>query len=318
MEIGFKGYHPVANLIFFGSIVVFGMLFRHPVTLAVCFAAAVICWFRLCGKSAVRPFFTFLMPMLLAVLVINGLFSHYGATPLLALPGGNNMTLESLVYGFVLGLMTVTVIMWFFCYNEIVTADKFMSVFGRILPAAALVISMALRFLPMYKNRLKVIAEAQRGIGKDYRTGSITQRIKNGVRIISILITWSLENAVETSDSMKARGYGLRGRKNYGKFRWSRKDVIVVVIILLLDIILTVGCATKSLYCVYNPQIIINPSVGSEKSSFISGLNLTHNPVSALGIITLAAFTALCFLPVIIDLRDEMKWNRIKSRLSDS
>lgn len=315
MGIGFKGYHPVANLIFFASIVVFGMLFKHPVTLAVCFIAAVLYWFRLCKKTAVKSFLVFILPMLIIVVIINGLFAHYGITQLLTLPDGNTLTLESLVYGFVLGLVTITVIMWFFCYNEIVTADKFMFVFGKILPSAVLVISMALRFIPLYKSRLKIIAEAQRGIGRDYRTGPIKQRIKNGGKIISILITWSLENAVETADSMRARGYGLKGRKNYGKFRWSTKDIVVAAIIFMIDVILAVGYASKSLYCIYNPYIIINPSADFGKTYFVNELNITLNPTSIPGIITLAAFTLLCFLPLIIDFSEEIKWNRIKSEM---
>ncbi len=315
MEIGFKGYHPVANLIFFVSVVVFGMLFKHPVTLAVCFFTSVGYYLRLCGKAAVKSVFAFLLPMLIFVVIINGLFAHYGITPLLTLPDGNSLTLESLVYGFVLGLVTVTVIMWFFCYNEIVTADKFMFVFGKILPSAVLVISMALRFIPLYKSRLKIIAEAQKGIGRDYRTGPIKQRIKNGGKIISILITWSLENAVETADSMRARGYGLKGRKNYGKFRWSRKDIAAVAIMLLIDVILTAGCVSNSLYCIYNPYITINPSADFGKTYFVNELNVTLNPTSVLGIITLAAFTALCFLPLITDLTEEIKWNRIKLKM---
>ena len=315
MEFGFKGYHPVANLIFFGSIVVFGMLFKHPVTLAVCFFAAALCWFRLCRKTAVKSLLAFLLPMLLVVVIINGLFAHYGTTPLLTLPDGNSLTLESLIYGFVLGLLTVTIIMWFFCYNEIVTADKFMFVFGKLLPAFALVISMVLRFVPMYRNRLKIIAEAQKGIGMDSKSGTLKQKIKNGGKKISILITWSLENAVETSDSMKARGYGLKDRKNYGKFRWSAKDIIAVVIMLLLDVILTAGYASESLYCIYNPYITINPSVDFGNTYFVNELNLTLNPISPLGIITLAAFTALCFLPLIIDLKEDIKWNRLKSKI---
>ncbi len=315
MEIGFKGYHPVANLIFFGSIAVFGLLFKHPVTLAVFFVSAVIYYFRLCGKKSAESFLIFLFPMLSFVVIVNGLFAHYGITPLLILPDGNRLTLESLVYGFVLGILTVTVIVWFLCYNEIVTADKFMLVFGKALPSCALVISMALRFVPMYTNRLKIIAEAQKGIGKDYKSGNIIQRIKNGGRIISTLITWSLENAVETSDSMRSRGYGLRGRKSYGKFRWSRKDIAAVVLMLLLDVILATGYASKSLYCVYNPYIIINPSADFGKTYYVNELNLTVNPISALGIITLAAFTVLCFLPIIIDIKEDIKWNRLKSKI---
>lgn len=315
METGFKGYHPVVNLIFFGSVIVFGMVFKHPLTLAVCFASSVVYYFKLCKKTAVKSLFAFVLPMLLAVIIINGLFSHYGLTQLFALPGGSFVTLESVIYGFVLGLMTVTVIIWFFCYNEIVTTDKLMFVFGRMLPSAALVISMALRFLPMYKNRLKAITAAQRGIGIDYKTGSLLQRIKTSGKIISALLTRSLENAVETSDSMRARGYGVKGTKNYGKFRWSTKDVIAVVTILLLDGILTAGCASNALYCVYTPGIIVNPPANFGKVHIISQLNLTVNPVSVPGFIAFSAFTALSFLPVFIDIKEDIKWNRLKSKI---
>lgn len=315
MENGFKGYHPAANLIFFVSIVVFGMLLKHPVTLAVCFAAALCYYIRLCRKAAVRSFLAFLMPMLLGVLIINGLFSHYGITPLATLPDGNKMTLESIVYGFVLGVATVTIIMWFFCYGEVVTADKFMFIFGRFLPTGALVISMILRFVPLYRNRLHIIAEAQQGIGKGYMQGNIFERMKNSGKIISILITWSLENAVETADSMKARGYGASHRKNYGKFRFGKRDVAFIIITVLIDVILAIGYIKKALYCVYNPYIVINPSADFGKTYFINELNLTLNPVSAFGIATLISFTALCFLPVVIDLKEEIKWKRIKSKI---
>lgn len=293
---GFKDYHPIANLIFFASIVTFSLLFKHPVTIAVCFAAALCYYIKLCGKTAVKSFCVFLLPMLAFVLLISGFTAHYGVTPLLTLPDGNKLTLEAIVYGFILGLMTVTVIMWFFCYNEVVTADKFMFVFGRIMPAAALVASMTLRFIPMYKSRLQIIAEAQRGIGMDYKTGTLKERMKNGGKIISILITWSLENAIETSDSMRARGYGLKGRKNYGKFRWSAKDIYTVMIILMLDVILAAGYIKKSLYCEYNPYIKF-----SEYSMF--------------GMISLAAFTVLCFLPLITDIKEDIKWSRLKLKI---
>ena len=43
-------------------------------------------------------------------------------------------------------------------------------------------------------------------------SGSLLQRLKNAITILSIMVTWALENAIETADSMKSRGYGLPGR----------------------------------------------------------------------------------------------------------
>ena len=315
MNNGFKGYHPIVNLTFFVSVVVFNLVFNHPAAISVCFIAALCYYIRLCNRAAIKSFFRFILPMLMFVVLFNGLLAHYGVTVLLTLPSGNKMTLEALVYGFVLGISTVTVIIWFFCYSEVVTADKFMSVFGKILPAAALVVSMALRFLPLYKRKFHEIADAQRGLGRDYKKGSFIERIRNLGSILSILVTCSLENAVETSDSMRARGYGLKGRKSYSKFKWKASDIVVFTVIVILDGVMALGGIMRSVYCVYNPYVIINPTSESGEGSFVDRLNLTVNPISAYGIITLSALAILCFLPLIIEIREELKWSRLKSKI---
>lgn len=315
MRNGFKDFHPVSNLIFFLSVIVFGMLFRHPVTITACFFCALLWYIMLCGRDAVKSFFTFIVPMLVFVIIIGGLTAHYGETQLLTLPGGKPLTLEALIYGFVLGVAAVSVIMWFFCWNEVITADKFMHIFGKLLPAAALVISMALRFVPMYKNRLRAITEAQKGIGMDFKSGSFTQRIKNGVKTISILITWSLENAVETSDAMRARGYGLSSRKNYGKYRFGKRDSVFCISAAVLDIIMAVGYFQQALMCSYNPSIVINPASDGKSAVFIDALHLTLNPVAPLGAAAMAAFILMCALPLLIEIREALKWNRLKLKI---
>ena len=315
MELGFRGLHPIANLIFFISITVFGMLFRHPLTVAVCFIAALVYYIRLCRKSAAKTFLCFLLPTLVAVTLINMFFSHYGATRLFGLPGGNSVTFESLFYGFLLGASAVSIMMWFFCYNETVTTDKFLHVFGRALPAAALVVSMALRLIPVYRNRLSVIADGQSGIGKGAESGKLSDRVKNGSDMISVLITWSLENAVETSDAMRSRGYGLKGRTSYSRFEWRIKDILSTVFMLLLDVVMTAGYAAKAVSCVYNPCVVINPAADLQKAYTINALNITLNPLSVSGVLTLAAFCLLAFLPLIIDLKEELKWKRLKLKI---
>lgn len=38
------------------------------------------------------------------------------------------------------------------------------------------------------------------------------------------MVTWALENAIETADSMKSRGYGLRGRTAFSIYRMEDRD----------------------------------------------------------------------------------------------
>lgn len=293
---GFKACHPTVNILFYISVAVFGMLFKHPVCIAVSLCSSFACYVKLRGKAAVKTFCLFLLPMLLFVAIINSLFAHYGVTPLLTLPDENSLTLESIVYGFVLAVSVVSVIMWMFCYNEVVTADKFMHVFGKKLPAVALVVSMALRFVPMYKTQFNVIAQAQRGLGLDYKTGSIFVRIKNTGKILSILLSWALENAIETADSMRARGYGLKGRKTYSRFRWSAIDVILCIFILIADLILALAVIKETFFAQYNPYIVIK--------SF-----------DVLGYFAIIVLIILSFLPLIVDLKEEFKWYRLKSKI---
>ncbi len=315
MNMGFKGCHPTVNLLFYISVLAFGMLFSHPVCLAVSLTASLIYHIKLNGRKAARSFACFLLPMLFAVILINTFFNHYGITVLATFPWGNSLTFESIVNGFVTGVVVVSVILWFFTYNEVVTADKFMYVFGKRIPGIALIISMALRFVPMYRVRLREIADAQRGIGKDYRQGNIITRVKNAGNIIVILVTWALENAIETSDSMRARGYGAGKRKTYSRFVWQPSDTVILTALILIDIILIFGSVFGSLECIYNPQVIINPSADFGTTYIINELNIKINPLDFLGYLSLLAYTLLMFLPIIIDVKEDLKWHKLKSKI---
>ncbi len=314
MNSGFKGYHPLVNVLFFISVIAFGMLLRHPVYLVISFISSMAYYLKLSGKVGRKTVFRFLLPMLLFVILINSFFNHYGVTTLFVLPSGNNFTFEALVMGFVSGITVVSVIQWFFCYNEVVTEDKFMHIFGRILPKGALVVSMILRFVPLYRRRYKEISQARKYMGQNESNNFIV-KMKNTFKNIGILVSWSFENAIETADSMKARGYGLKGRTYYSRFQWHTGDTLAIISLTLFDALIISGLVGDSAYCIYNPYVIINPPSESGTTYIINELNLTINPFTILSIISLIAFTLLCFLPLIIDLKEDIKWHRLQSKI---
>ena len=314
MSSGFKGYHPLVNVLFFISIIAFGMLLRHPVYLVISFISSTAYYLKLSGKDGRKTVFRFLLPMLLFVVIINSFFNHYGVTTLFILPSGNNFTFEALVMGIVSGITVVSVIQWFFCCNEVVTEDKFMHIFGRILPKGALVVSMILRFVPLYRRRYKEISQARKCMGLN-GTDSFTCKMKNPFKNIGILVSWSFENALETADSMKARGYGLKGRTYYSRFQWHTGDTLALILLVLFDALIIFGLVSNSAYCIYNPYVIINQPSEMGTTYIINELNLTINPFSFLSIVSLIAFTLLCFLPLTIDLKEDIKWHRLQSKI---
>lgn len=314
MSSGFKGYHPLVNVLFFISIIAFGMLLRHPVYLVISFISSTAYYLKLSGKDGRKTVFRFLLPMFLFVVIINSFFNHYGVTTLFILPSGNNFTFEALVMGIVSGITVVSVIQWFFCCNEVVTEDKFMHIFGRILPKGALVVSMILRFVPLYRRRYKEISQARKCMGLN-GTDSFICKMKSTFKNIGILVSWSFENAIETADSMKARGYGLKGRTYYSRFQWHTGDTLALILLVLFDALIIFGLVSNSAYCIYNPYVIINQPSEIGTTYIINELNLTINPFSFLSIVSLIAFTLLCFLPLTIDLKEDIKWHRLQSKI---
>ena len=290
----FSSYHPAVNFLYFGLVLFFTMCFLHPACLLLSLAAALRYAVCLNGRRAVRRSLRYLLPAALLAALINPAFNHQGATILTYLPSGNPLTLESIAYGLAAAALLSAVVTWFSCYTAVMTSDKFVYLFGRVIPALSLVLSMALRFVPRFQVQARAVSQAQRCVGRDVSDGSLLQRLRNGVTILSILLTWCLENALETADSMKSRGYGLPGRTAFSIYRLDDRDQAALWWLGALGgYILSMGGA-GGFACRYFPTFRLAPRDGWSLSGLL-------------------AFGLLCLTPVIIDRREDRQWTRLRS-----
>lgn len=292
----FSEYHPVVNFLYFALVLVFSMVFMHPVCLFISLFCAFTYSIYLNGRKSLVFSLKFMLPMLLVTAIINPAFNHEGVTILTYIWNGNPITLESIIYGVAAAAMLVSVIGWFSCYNALMTSDKFVYLFGRLIPALSLIFSMVLRFVPRFKAQLKVVANAQRCVGKDISTGSVWQRVRHAITIISVMITWSLENAIETADSMKSRGYGLRGRTAFSIYRFDRRDKLALAFYIFCGVYIVVGGALSGISWQYFPAMEGNLTGGYTVSLYV-------------------CYFALFISPVLLDLREERKWKSLKSEI---
>lgn len=293
MSNSFKSFHPIVNFYYFVVVIFFSMFFMHPIFLSISLICSFIYSVALKGKKAVKFNILYMLPLLVVTAFINPAFNHEGVTILFYLKGGNPITLESIIYGIAAAMMFISVILWFSCYNEIMTSDKFIYLWGRIIPGISLIISMVLRFVPKYKAQIKNISNGQKSIGRDISNGNIITRAKNGIKILSIMTTWALENAIETADSMKSRGYGLRGRTSFSIFRFDKRDKITLSSMFILTVVILIG------YCFGKNSIKYFPYIKIE-------------PISAFSIVVYSSYFLLCITPVIVDFREEIKWKYLK------
>lgn len=295
MKDSFSTFHPFVNFLYFVVVLLFSMIFMHPIFQGIALFSAVVYSFMLKGKKAIKFNLLYMVPFLLFMAIMNPVFNHQGVTILFYLNNGNPITKESILYGVAAACMFVTVIIWFSCYNAVMTSDKFIYIFGKILPALSLIFSMVLRFVPRYLAQIKVISNAQKCIGRDVTQGNLLARARNGITILSIMTTWALENAIETADSMKSRGYGLPGRTSFSIFRLDARDKIFLSILAGLITMVAVGAALGENTMRFYPSI---------KASAIT-------PFS---ILIYIAYFALCMIPVLINMVEAMKWKSIESK----
>ena len=291
----FSTYHPVVNFLFFFEVLGFSMFLLHPVCLLISLVCAAGYALRLNGRQAARLCLRGVLPMMVFTAILNPMFSHEGVTILTYLPSGNPLTLESILYGLAAAGMLAAVVLWFSCFNSVITSDKFVYLFGRVSPALSLVLSMALRFVPRFKAQLKVVTRAQKCIGKDPTRGSLLHRLRCAGAILSVMVTWALENGIDTADSMKSRGYGLPGRTAFSIYRFDKRDKQALALLLLLGGAVLAGAAFEGLTWRYFPSV---------KWS-----------TAPLSLCVLGAYAALCAYPVILDRKENRKWTALRSKI---
>ena len=212
MRAGFSPCHPAVSFLYFALVIGFSMVLTHPACLMISLCGAAACLIAQRGWRGAAGTLWYVLPVVLLATVVNPAFSHRGATVLAYLPSGNPLTLESIAYGVGAGAMLAAVLLWFSCFSQVMTTDQLVYLFGRIIPALALVLSMTLRFVPRFTRQLRKVSQAQQSLGQDGEGNGRWGKVRRAVTALSVVVTWALENAVATADSMRARGYGLPGR----------------------------------------------------------------------------------------------------------
>ncbi|MBQ5561985.1 MAG: energy-coupling factor transporter transmembrane protein EcfT [Clostridia bacterium] len=289
----FARFHPTVQFIYFSSVIFFAMFIREPVFLVISLIFSIIYSLYLGQRNSLKALLLFIVPMFVLIAVINPLFNHGGVTILFYLPDGNPFTRESLIYGFVSGGLFSVTMLWCICLRYIMTSDRIIYLFGRIAPKLSLLISMILRFIPKLSSHFREVRNARKSIGRDITDGNFRERISNGVRIVSAVIQWAMENSIDTADSLESRGYGLARRTSFSLFRFEKRDFGILLIISLCDICVLWGYFSGDLEFDYFPMI----------SEIKWNLPLT------------AVYLVLCIMPLILDISEDLKWKYTESKI---
>lgn len=289
---GFEACHPAVNLLYFAAVITGMIGFRHPVFLGISF----LCAFAYSVKRnrwRALVFDLVLIPLAALFALYYSSYHHFGMTELGVNFVGNRLTLESMVYGLVLGYVIAGVMIWLSCVYSVFTTDKVVYLFGAVSPRLSLFLAILLRLVPRIKQEARRINMARRGIGRGADQGNLLRRLINCVCIFSMLISWTIGALRQISDSMRSRGSVLRGRTAFSIYRFDNRDRAYVIGLFACLTVTAMGYLLRQTRMVYDPRLL-------------------WTPVTVMSYVFYLGYAVFCLMPLGLELWTEWRFKKAR------
>ena len=291
MNDAFSKCHPLVNFLFFAGAIGVSVVIQHPAYVLAGIVCGAVYYLLLCGKKGWKTILA-LMPIFLVITVVNPVFNTMGVTPLFSI-FGRPYTLEALLYGGIVASMFMIMMLWFGCYNKVLTSDKFTSLFGNFIPSVSLLLVMVLRMIPNFIGKARQIIDARRSIGKGAAdAATVKEKLNDGITVLGALTGWALEGGVITGDSMRARGYGVAKRSSFMVYRMGTTDWLVLAVM--------TGLLAMTILAAFSGQV---------SAVIVPELELA--PVSW----GLIAYTCYLLIPTVVHIKEAIQWHISRSRI---
>ena len=285
----FTQLNPFAVTVYYLCILTVTMFSMNPLLLCIALVTSVLS--AVLTHTASRKNHLFSLAVFVVAAALNPIFVHKGLTVLFYF-NGNPVTLEATLYGLSAAMMLTSALYRLRDLSKALTSDKVLYLFGRFSPKLALLLSMTLRFVSLLRVRWRRIQDSQKALGL-YDDGNLIDAVRGRARVLGILITWTLENGIVTAESMESRGYNSGRRTSYAVYRVHAADVLFILVCLSLTALTATGIWQSK--AVYYPE-------------------LDMRLFSPWGLAGAAAFTLLSVLPLIINIKEAIRWRLLLSK----
>ena len=286
--------HPGILIVYYLILALSAFLFSNPYYM-ITFIVLMLFLIYLQGvRSELVNVMKIFIPLGALIIIINPLFVYEGAHRIY-LWGSYFITLEALVYGFLMAGTFLIVLLALSSYNKTVSYQEMLYILSKKLPVISMVLVMALRFIPLLNSRAVEIEKLFKLENREYlnsedalesssenenliqedddlnnhfehgeglesrqldiktdskiinkvasskRGRKLIEKACNVGNIMGVTVSWSLEEAMFTAKSMKARGYNATQRSSYLSFHLKKADYCFIAFLIIVLAILAVG-----------------------------------------------------------------------------
>lgn len=234
--------HPAIFIVYFLILIIFAFLFNNPYYV-ITYGILILTLIALQGSiSEIKSTTKVFLPVILFITLLNTIFTHVGDTHIYIF-GSYYVTLEALVYGVIMAVTFFLVTLTFIAYNTYVSYQDMLYVFSKKYPNLSMIIIMSLRFVPLIQKRSNELLELSKLKNRNEDL-KFTEKTSELIQNLGLVVSWSLEEAMQSASSMKSRGYNITKRTSYLRYDFNKIDVLLTVLILVT--------ATISVYGLYN------------------------------------------------------------------
>ncbi len=226
------------------------MLTQNPIWVLSSFSFASLYYIEIYNIKKYLKHLLFFVPLLLFIIFMNSFFNGLGLTVLFTVGKGNPITLESILYGLFNGLLLCSIYLWFASYHRLLSNDEWIGIMGYRFPTIGLAISMIMKYVPDTISQGEQILYQQKAMLGDEKLNT-KQKMNFAARLLTVLLSWSMENSLDTADSMAAKGYPSEKRRNYNKDYLTSRDKLTFLLLsgfFILQLILTLLGNSKFIY----------------------------------------------------------------------
>lgn len=203
---------------------------RNPVYLIIILLNLLIVGFVISRQKGLSNWISlnlrFVLTMIVLSSIINTLFTHTGRTIVLTLPPqwflvGGDITVESLIFGMINGLVIGSLYITFNIINLSLGIKQITRLIPKVFRPIGMIATISLTFIPSIQQRAQEIKEAQ------MIRGNPMKKISDWLPLFIPLLVTSLENAFLLSESMTSRGF--YSRKNAPPQEYTLIGIIIAV-----------------------------------------------------------------------------------------
>jgi energy-coupling factor transport system permease protein len=294
MKFSLQLAHPAVTFVLFMSVAGMTIISFHPVNIALSLFFSLVSVIIFNGKKGLKLAVFFCVPLMAITVFLNTFFNNNGVTFLFSV-GNLQIMLEGLIYGLCSAGAIAATVMWFSCYSAVMSSEKFLYLFGRAAPSAALLVSLTLEQSNLMRQKLKLIDDGQHSLYGDAEK-SLAQKLRLALNKVTVLLSWVMEDSIITADAMNARGFGTGKMTKMRPYIWRFADK-TFFITLFVFITLCVASFFK----------------GTIRFDFFPLLD-ELKPAAA-EIVTYIIFFVFYSLPLLAELKEALKWRSYQSKI---